>query len=400
MPLNNSDADVYADKYKFQLSTKNYILLKILIMKQLLFGAIAVLMFSVSCKKENDDESKSPSYNTNPPPSNGPYFVGQSPSQNQTNYFATWTTDFTDYFNFTDEFKNVSKVNVDDNTLIITENQDQSTALYFIRLAPIDDMSSFTKISSIYYPDVITVLNGSVVAYSSAFHRIGICKTSQGETEITWTEISQANEILDLKVINGEILGKAYISGSSAYVHITDDGESTNFNVPGFEATNYEYIDGKTWGLNSNSWGTISSNDWANGTWDTGNFVDFVDGNTTSISGVFQSNGYPIQVVNGEMRIYGFIVEDDGSSITNHACVNISKDAGQNWTTHLMTTIPEGSAYTIRHYSDNISILFYQEQSMNNPDIYSSSDGINFEKWEDNARISEFESMYVSQNVR
>ena len=363
--------------------------------------ALLVAGFS-SCKKDDDEEPPSTSYETNRPPESGAYFVGQQANADQTNFYAAWTTDFETYHAFTDQFDNVGSVVVNGNMVMIAEWQDQATALYYIHFASLDNLSDFTTIESIYSPELMAIANGTVVTYSGTFSRTGYCRTGQGETTVTWTSEPADHTISSLKVFDGEVLGKANVAGNSSYVYFTENGTQPNFNTPGYIATSYESIDSETWALNAASWATISSNDWANGIWNVGVLNTITDGNSTSIPGNFMAGNNVMQRVGGEYRVYGYIEEDDGQNITRHACVNISSQQGaaNTWTTSLLAEIPEGDAYSIPFSSSTITVLHYQEQTMNEPDYYSSSDGIHFTKWTNPERIANYQLFGSPMMVR
>ena len=358
-------------------------------MKKLLIGTLVLsnLFIFSSCKKDSDDDDETgggtKEFTINVPPTNSDYYIGNKSNSAYTKSYASWTTDFSTYTQFTDEFSNVASVYVDNDTVIIVGNQDAASAKYFIYFTSINDLKNFKKVESIYSPSLVSVINASVVTYNSTFNQTGYCRTKLGETAVTWNALPSGHTISSMKVVNNEILGKATVNGVDTYLRILDDGLSKNFNafdVGNFNPSTLDYFDNKTWGLSPESWGSITTNDLANGTWTKGTFSSFIDGNTTDTVGTFRTTNSPIQMLATEWRIYGTIESTyDG---THYPCVNVSTDNGGTWATSFLVGMNKYSNNTsfpeIILSSTGITIIDTQTSSDNPPGIYSASDGINF----------------------
>jgi hypothetical protein len=350
------------------------------IISSLIFSAL-LLIFSCESGSENSSSDGKVDIKINKPPS-GDYYIGVSYGEFTRDNQPVFTTDFETYTQITNQFTNgISSLWLDNDTLVVAEFQDSETAKYSIFFASVDDLEHFTTVTSIYRVSYAAVINGGIVAYNE-FNQIGTCLA--GQTDITWqTKLPTGTGITGpFRVSRGAMIAPASINSSDGYAISTSKGLTWNFNIPNYGNGDIELIDGKSWSVSQESWGYITSNDFANGAWVTDSFNDFLEGNTTTQSGIFKTQSSKMLMFPNDWRIYGYIENDSNQTLYQYSAVNKSTDNGVTWTTSLLKDgFSEPDKVESRIFAtSSLTILGYQENLMPQPEYYSSTDGVTFTK--------------------
>jgi hypothetical protein len=350
---------------------------------------ISLLIFSiflsvVSCESSegNSSSEKEKEITINQPPS-GDYFIGVQDGELSNENQPAWTEDFVTYTQITDEFEDgIANLWLDNDTLVILGYQNISTdAKYDIHFASINDLKNFRTVKSIYNIEYAAIINGTLVAYN-VFNQLGYCEA--GNSDITWlAKLATGTQINGpFRVSRGEIIAAANINGVSGIAKSSDSGLTWNINTVAYGDGDIELIDGKSWSRGSTSWGYISSNDFANGTWTSDSFSESLEGNTTNVTGQFKVGSSKILMHDSDWRIYGYIEKDSANTLYHYAAVNKSTDDGLTWTTSLLTGSsdnPEKIQGRVRSTS-SLTIIEYAVDGTHLTDYYSSTDGVSFTK--------------------